>query len=127
MQKFKMAAKSGRKTFCKKKKKASRFCRYPTSKKFCRKCFISLCYQDKRFLAFYAEIKDGCQKWRENDFWETVANRLCRYPVDQKFRQNRSISLCFRDKRFFCILQINSRWLTKVEGKQIFRIVASRV
>ena len=22
------------------------------------------------FFAFYTEIKDGCQKWRENDFWE---------------------------------------------------------
>ena len=22
---------------------------------------------------FYAEIKDGCQKWQDNDFWEKSA------------------------------------------------------
>ena len=22
------------------------------------------------FLAFYAEIQDGCQKWPENNFWK---------------------------------------------------------
>ena len=36
-------------------------------------------------------------KW----FLRKVANRLCRYPVGQKFRGNRSISLHFRDKRVF--------------------------
>ena len=30
-----------------------------------------------------------------------VANRLCRYLVDQKFRRNRSISLRFQSKRVF--------------------------
>ena len=24
------------------------------------------------FFSFYAEIQDGCQKWRENDFWRKV-------------------------------------------------------
>ena len=23
-------------------------------------------------FVFYAEIQDGCQKWRENDFWENL-------------------------------------------------------
>ena len=30
------------------------------------------------FLAFYAEIQDGHQKWRENNFWVKVASTLCR-------------------------------------------------
>ena len=38
-------------------KVASRLCRY-----YC----ISPCFQDKCVLAFYAEIQDGRQKWREN-------------------------------------------------------------
>ena len=25
------------------------------------------------FFAFYAEIQDGRQKWRENNFWERLA------------------------------------------------------
>ena len=31
-------------------------------------------------------------------FLQKVANRLCRHPVGQKFRRNRSISLRYRDK-----------------------------
>ena len=38
-------------------------------------------------------------------FWGKVPNRLCRYPVGQKFRRNRSISLRFRDK---CIFVFNT-------------------
>ena len=34
-------------------------------------------------------------------FFGKVANRLCRYPVGQKFRRNCSISLRFRDKHVF--------------------------
>ena len=29
---------------------------------------ISLRFQDKHVFAFYAEIQDGRQNWRENDF-----------------------------------------------------------
>ena len=34
-------------------------------------------------------------------FLRKLASRLCRYPAAQKFRQNRSISLRFRNKRIF--------------------------
>ena len=34
-------------------------------------------------------------------FLGKVGSRLCRYPVGQKFRRNRSISLHFRDKHVF--------------------------
>ena len=65
---------------------------------------------------FHAEIQDGRQKWRENDFCEKLpvdsaetlwvknfvqkilSKSLC---VGQKFPRNRSISLCFRDKHIF--------------------------
>ena len=99
-QKFKMAAKRGRKAVFW-QNVASRLCRYPAGQKFRQNRSISLRFRDKHVFAFYTEIQDGRQKWRENDFWQKVASRLYRYPVSQKFRQNHSISLCFRDKRFF--------------------------
>ena len=49
---------------------------------------------------FKAEIQDGRQKWRENNFWE-------KSPIDSadtlrvKNCRNCSISLHFRDKRIF--------------------------
>ena len=52
-------------------------------------------------FAFYAEIQDGCQKWRENNFLQNVASRLCRYHVVKKFHQNCSISLRLGDKCVF--------------------------
>ena len=48
----------------------SRLCRSPVGPKICRNCSISHLYQDKCVFAFYAEIQDGRQKWRENDFLE---------------------------------------------------------
>ena len=29
-----------------------------------------LCFRDQHSFAFYAEIQDGHQRWRENDFWK---------------------------------------------------------
>ena len=52
------------------RKVASRLCRYPVDQKFCRNRSIWLRFRDKHVFAFYAEIQDGCQKWRENNFWE---------------------------------------------------------
>ena len=56
---------------------------------FCRNCSISLRFRDKHVFAFNAEIQDGRQKWRENDFCK-------KWPVDsadtlgglQKWREN---------------------------------------
>ena len=66
-QKFKMAPKMAGKQFL--GSLASRLCRYPVGQNFHRNCFISLCFRDKCVFTFYAEILDGRQKWRENDFW----------------------------------------------------------
>ena len=52
------------------RKVSSRFCRYLVGQKFRRNCSISLRFIDKRVFAFYAEIQDGRQKWRENGFRE---------------------------------------------------------
>ena len=68
MQKFKMATKSGGKRFS--GEVASRLCRYPADQKFRQNRSISLCFRDKSAFACYAEIQDGRQKWRENDFSE---------------------------------------------------------
>ena len=38
-------------------------------------------------------------------FFGKVATTLCRYPVGQKFRRNRSISLCFRFFAFYAEIQ----------------------
>ena len=51
-----MAAKSGRNKFL--QKAPTRLCRYPMGQKFCP------------LFSFYAEIQDGQQKWRENNFGE---------------------------------------------------------
>ena len=47
-----------------------RLCRYPAGQKFCQNRSSSLHFRDKQVFAFYAEIQDGHQKRRENDFWE---------------------------------------------------------
>ena len=78
-------------------KVASRLCGYP--QKLCRNRSISLRFRDKRVFAFNAEIQDGRQKLPGKSFLVKVASRLATYPADQKFCRNRSISLCFRDKR----------------------------
>ena len=47
---------------------ASRLCRQPAGQKFRGNRSISLHFRDKRVFAFYVEIQDGHQKWRENNF-----------------------------------------------------------
>ena len=68
-QKFKMAAKSGGKTlFCKTSPVDSPYTLWVKNFiKIALSCSVS---EINTFFAFYAEIQDGCQKWRENDFWE---------------------------------------------------------
>ena len=57
-------------------------------------------------------------------FWRKLASRLCTFPGDQKFCQNRSISLCFKDKHVLCR---NSRWPPKVVGKRFLWEDANRI
>ena len=106
------------------RKVASRLCGYP--QKLCRNRSISLRFRDKRVFAFNAEIQDGRQKWPGKSFLVKVASRLATYPADQKFCRNRSISLCFRDKRVFAFNR-NSRWPPKVVGKRYLQKVTSRL
>ena len=47
-----------------------RLCRYPVGQKFRQNCSISLRFQDKHIFVLNAEIQDGHQKWRENDFYK---------------------------------------------------------
>ena len=63
---FAIFAKSGGKTVF--GKVASRLWTYPVGQIFRRNRSISLRFRDKRVFAFYTEIQDGHQKWRENDF-----------------------------------------------------------
>ena len=53
-------------------KVASRLRRHPVGQKFRRNHSISLRYRDKYVFAFNAEIQDGRQKRRENDFCEKL-------------------------------------------------------
>ena len=55
-------------------------------KSFIEIALSPLHFQNKRIFAFYPEIQDGHQKWRENVVLQKVAKRLCRYPMGQKFR-----------------------------------------
>ena len=50
----------------------SRLCRYPGGKKICQNHSSSHCFRDKGVFAYYAEIQDSRQKWRENNFWENL-------------------------------------------------------
>ena len=84
-QKFKMAAKSGgKKLFCKKLPVDSADTLWV--KNFIEIALSHPVSETNVFFAFYAEIQDGRQMWRENNFGEKVASRICRYPVDKKFR-----------------------------------------
>ena len=65
-QKFKMAPKSDGKQFL--SKVGSRLCKYPGGQNCHRNLFISLHFRDKHVFAFYAEIQDGRQKKRKNNF-----------------------------------------------------------
>ena len=47
---------------------ASKLCGFPAGQNFRQNCSIALRFRDKRVFAFNAEIQDGHQKWRENDF-----------------------------------------------------------
>ena len=51
-------------------KHTSRLCRYPPGQKFHQYCSILHRFRDECVFALYAEIQDGCQKWRENNFWK---------------------------------------------------------
>ena len=51
-------------------KVATSLCRYAGGQTFQQNRSISHPFQDKYGFAFYAEIQDGRQKWRENNFWE---------------------------------------------------------
>ena len=53
-------------------------------------------------------------------FLGKVVNRLCKYPADQKFRRNRSISLRFPDKCFFFCFMQKFKMAAKSGGKNIF-------
>ena len=44
----------------------------PSHQNFCQNGSNSHHFQDKR----YTDIQDGCQKWRENNFWERLADDL---------------------------------------------------
>ena len=118
-QKFKMATRNGGKRFL--GKVGNRLCRYSAGQKFCRNLSISHRFRDKRVFAFYAEIQDGSQKWRENVVLQIITSRLCRYPVGQKFRRNPSISLRLQDKHAFTfyteIQDGHQKWRKTIFGK----------
>ena len=90
-QKFKMAAKMAKNDFWKKQSDA---CQYPGGKKFCRNRSISHNFQDKCIFAFYTEFQDDCQKWRENDFLNKLADNSTETLRVKNF-VNIALSQCF--------------------------------
>ena len=82
-QKFKMAAKSGRKTIL------GKSCQYalqiPCESKIASKiASILLCFRDKRVFAFYTEIQDGRQKWPGKSFLVKVISNTRHIPTGSK-------------------------------------------
>ena len=98
---------------------ADRLHRYPADQKIRPNRSISLCFQDKHVFVFNAEIQDGHQKWRENNFCKMS-------PIDstdtlriKKFVQialSRSVS---KINVFSCLMQ-KFKMATKSGGKTIF-------
>ena len=62
---------------------------------------IALSRAISKNFASYTEIQDGRQKWRENFFQKKSPVHYTDTLWVKNFRQNRSILLCFRDKRVF--------------------------
>ena len=62
-------------------------------------------FRDKHVFVFNAENSRWPPKVAGKRFFWKIASRLYRYPVGQKFCQNRSISLHFQDKRVFVFIQ----------------------
>ena len=99
-------------------KVASTLCRYPVGQTFCQNRSILLCFQDKLVFALNAELEDGHQKWRENDFWKKW---LIDFPDTLwvkhfvKIAPSRSVSKI--NVLIFFVLRRNSRWPPKVAGK----------
>ena len=73
---------------------------------------------------FYAEIQDGRQIWRENDFWE-------KSPVDStvtlgvKNFNKIALSCTVTEINAFCVLHRNSRYLQKWRKKRFLGKVTS--
>ena len=57
---------------------ACRLATYPGGKNFVEMALFHSVSEINWIFAFNAEIPDGCQKWRENDFLQNVASRLRR-------------------------------------------------
>ena len=62
------------------------------------------------------QIQNNCHFWRDKNFWKNLLVNLQRYPVGQKFNQNRSISHSFFEiEAFFMFCNFyekfeNSKW-----------------
>ena len=101
MQKFKMATKSGgENVFCGKLPEDSADTLWV--KNFVEIALSRSVSEIHSFLHLAQKFKMATKSGGKR-FLRKVARILCRYPVGQKFRRNRSISLCFRDKLFFCV------------------------
>ena len=69
--------------------------------------------KDKCVFAFYAEIQDGRQKWRESDFCEKPpVDSADNLQVINFVETTLSRTVCLIN--VFCVLCINSRWAGKL-------------
>ena len=77
--------------------------RYPVGQKFRQNLYLARFSRYKHFcvLQFLRKTQNGRHFWRDKNFWKNVLVHLQRYPVGQKFCQNRSIAQSFRDTGIF--------------------------
>ena len=81
------------------------------------KNFVSLCFRDKHVFAFYAEIQDGPQRWRENNFCEkSPADWIVRVKNVVKIALSHSVS---EINSFLCLTQ-KFKMAAKSGGKTLF-------
>ena len=95
-------------------------------KKFCRNFSISHHFQDKYVFSFYVEIQYGCQKCRENNFWQNVAYDSAYTPGVKNFVEITISHSVSEINAFFGFTQ-KFKMATKMAGKQFYEKIARRL
>ena len=88
-------------------------------KKFQQNHSISHRFQDKCVYVFYVEIQDGCQKWRENDFWKKSPVNSGDTLVIKNFNEI-ALSRIVSEINVFLRVTQKFKMATKNGGKMIF-------
>ena len=88
-------------------------------KKFRRNLSFSHHFRDKCVFAFYAEIQDGHQNWRETDFWQNLTDEYV-YTLGVKNFVNLSLSCTISEIHAFLNFTQKFKMAAKNDRKAMF-------